>query len=42
MEVEGGPEAEAQIIRNMSDEQIASYAKLRMYNLSPEVLAGVP
>lgn len=42
VEVEGGPEAEAQIIRSMSDEQIASYAKLRMYNLSPEVLAGVP
>ncbi len=40
-QIEGGPEAEAGVIRNLSDEQIAAYAKLRMYNLSPEVLAAV-
>lgn len=40
--VEGGAEAEAQIIAGLSDEQIIRYAKLRMYNLSPEVLAQLP
>lgn len=40
-QIEGGPEAEAEVIRNLTDEQIADYAKLRMYNLSPEVLAAV-
>ena len=39
--IAGGPEAEAGIIRDLTDEQIQSYAKLRMYNLSPEVLAAV-
>lgn len=39
--VTGGPEAEAGIIRDLTDEQIQSYAKLRMYNLAPEVLAAV-
>lgn len=39
-QVDGGAEAEAEIIRSLSDEQIASYAKLRLYNLSPEVLAA--
>ncbi|RJN32993.1 histidine phosphatase family protein [Nesterenkonia natronophila] len=37
-QVYGGPEEEAQVIRQLSDEQIEAYAKLRMYNLSPEVL----
>lgn len=32
------PEAEAETIRSMSDRQIINQAKLRMYNLSPEVL----
>lgn len=36
------PAAEAQIIAGLTDEQIISYAKLRMYNLSPEVLAQLP
>lgn len=40
--VSGGPEAEAKIIRSLTDEQIISYAKLRMFNLSPEVLAQLP
>lgn len=39
-QIEGGPAAEAEVIRNLSDQQIADYAKLRMYNLSPEVLAA--
>ncbi len=39
-QIEGGPEAEAEVIRSMTDQQIADYAKLRMYNLSPEVLAA--
>lgn len=38
VQVEGGAEAEAEIISSLTDEQIARYAKLRMYNLSPEVL----
>lgn len=41
VEIDGGPEAEAEVIRSLTDEQIRSYAKLRMYNLSPEVLAAV-
>lgn len=41
-QIDGGPEGEAQIIGNLTDQQIISYAKLRMYNLSPEVLASVP
>ncbi|GAA4829818.1 histidine phosphatase family protein [Garicola koreensis] len=40
--ISGGTEAEAQIIRSLTDEQIISYAKLRMFNLSPEVLAQLP
>lgn len=40
VEIDGGPEAEAEIIRGLTDEQIQAYAKLRMYNLSPEVLAA--
>lgn len=39
-QIEGGPEAEAEVIRSLTDDQIAEYAKLRMYNLSPEVLAA--
>lgn len=41
VEIAGGPEAEAEVIRNLTDEQIQDYAKLRMYNLSPEVLQMV-
>ncbi|WP_157983946.1 histidine phosphatase family protein [Nesterenkonia muleiensis] len=37
-QIDGGPEAETEIIRSLTDEQIRDYAKLRMYNLSPEVL----
>ncbi|WP_300345902.1 hypothetical protein, partial [Nesterenkonia sp.] len=40
-QIEGGPQAEAEIIRSMSDGQIRSWAKLRMYNLSPEILAAL-
>ncbi|GAA1808204.1 histidine phosphatase family protein [Nesterenkonia flava] len=40
VEIAGGPEAEAEVIRNLTDEQIRQNAKLRMYNLSPEVLAA--
>lgn len=40
--VAGGAETESQIIAGLSDEQIISYAKLRMFNLSPEVLAQLP
>lgn len=36
------PAAEAKIIAALTDEQILSYAKLRMYNLSPEILAQLP
>ena len=36
------PAAQAQISAGLSDEQIISYAKLRMYNLSPEVMAQLP
>lgn len=39
-QLEQGPEAEAETLRGLTDEQIARYAKLRMYNLSPEVLAA--
>lgn len=39
-QIEGGDEAEAKIIRGLTDEQIRDYAKLRMYNLSPEVLTA--
>ena len=39
-QVAGGPEAEAGIIAHLTDDQIRDYAKLRMYNLSPEVLHG--
>lgn len=39
-DVAGGEEAEAQIIRGLDDAQIRSRARLRMYNLSPEVLAA--
>ncbi|WP_044495914.1 histidine phosphatase family protein [Nesterenkonia massiliensis] len=41
VEIDGGAAAEAEVIRGLSDEQIRAYAKLRMYNLSPEVLAAV-
>ncbi|WP_166433050.1 histidine phosphatase family protein [Nesterenkonia salmonea] len=37
-QIHGGPEEEARVIRQLSDEQIETYAKLRMYNLSPEIL----
>jgi glucosyl-3-phosphoglycerate phosphatase len=37
-QIHGGPETEVQAIRQLSDEQIEDYAKLGMYNLSPEVL----
>lgn len=39
-QVEGGPEAEAEMICNLTDQQIQANAKLRMYNLSPEVLVA--
>lgn len=39
-QVEGGADAEAGIIAALTDKQIRDYAKLRMYNLSPEVLAA--
>lgn len=38
--VAGGAEAEAELIRGLGDAQIRSRARLRMYNLSPEVLAA--
>ena len=40
--VSDGSAAEADAIRNLTDEQIIGYAKLRMFNLSPEVLAQLP
>lgn len=40
--ISGGAEEERRIIAGLTDEQIIRYAKLRMYNLSPEVLAHLP
>lgn len=40
-QVADSAEEEAEIIRNLTNEQIADYAKLRMYNLSPEVLSYI-
>lgn len=40
-QISAEPQEEARLTKEMSDAQIRAYAKLRMYNLSPEVLAAV-